>query len=123
MTIKFNELNKNSAFSLVIDLLSVLLNTTLSPLEKETLILFLSLPTKYQYAPFTTIPKKKIREELKLSANNLNNRIYALHKKKFLFKDEDNLFSFHPMLKHILTKDSFSIIIDGKIIKEDQSNT
>jgi len=120
MTVKFNSLTQLEAFSLSIDLLSVFLKNSPTPLEKETLIKFLLLPPKYQYAPFTTLPKRIVRQEFKIDAHTLNNRIYGLHKKKFLQKDEDDLLVFHPLLHNIRTKSSFTITIDAKILQEDR---
>lgn len=123
MNISFKSLTLTEAYSLAIDLLSVLLKTSLSPTERSTLITFLQLPPKYQYAPFTTLPKRKVREETSLSPHNLNNRIYALQKKSFLIKDEDGLLAYHPLLKHVLSTKTLKVTIDGKVNEEDNSSS
>lgn len=122
MSIKFNSLTSTEAFSLSIDLLSLLLKTTPSPLEKETLLYFLQLPPKYQFAPFTTLPKRKYRQHASISPHNLNNRIYSLQKKKFLIKDEDDLLTYHPLLLNVLKTKELMISFHGKINEESNSN-
>lgn len=115
MNIKLN-LSKKNLISLSLKILSALLKTPISVREEETLIAFLLLPNKYQFAPFTSIPKRLIRSQLSLSPSLLNNRIYSLKKKGFIIMEDDELLSYHPLIKYVLsTKDTYSFNINGTL--------
>lgn len=72
-------------------------NKQLSGAEIRLLSLFMSLDNeKYKYHRFSTAGKKKVIEmaakmDWKISSININNKIYALIVKGFLFRDEDNV--------------------------------
>lgn len=72
-------------------------NKQLSGAEIKLLALFMSLDQeKYKYHRFSTTGKKKVIElaekmDWKISSININNKIYSLILKGFLFRDEDNV--------------------------------
>jgi len=69
----------------------------LSGAEIKLLALFMSLDNeKYKYHRFSTTGKKKVIElaekmDWNISSININNKIYSLILKGFLFRDEDNV--------------------------------
>jgi len=83
---------------------------TTSPLEKKIMIEFLSLPDKFKYFPFGSIPKKYVREKIKeelgvtWSNQNLNNKVYSLISKGILWRDEDSQVYFKPFIKQAVEK-------------------
>lgn len=66
----------------------------LSASEIKVLVEFILLPDKFENKRFGTLAKKKVLESLleggyKLTRANLNNKIYSLLEKDFLWKDTD----------------------------------
>jgi hypothetical protein len=76
----------------------------LAPSEKDFLIDILMLPDKYEYFRFSSIAKKVIinnteeKTGVRQSHQNLNNKIYKLIKKGYLWKDSDGQTYFKPFI-------------------------
>ena len=87
--------------------------------EKEFLIEILMLPKKYDYFRFSSQSKKFIMDkleketEVKHSYQNLNNKIYKLIKKGYLWKDADSQIYFKPYILKAL-KELESALEAGK---------
>lgn len=81
----------------------------LSPSEKQFLIDILMLPDKFEYFRFSSVAKKviinKIEEEtgMRHSHQNLNNKIYNLVRKGYLWKDTDGQTYFKPYILKAIT--------------------
>jgi len=77
----------------------------LTDAEINLLAEFLLLPPKYEFYLFSKVPKKKVRENLlsigwKLSAESMNQKLYSLIDKQYLYRDEDNVIYLSKYLKH-----------------------
>ena len=83
-------------------------NNVLTLTEMKLLAVFCDLPEKYKYARFSLHAKKKaaqIYAELfgeTLSGVNLNNKIYCLLDKGFLYRDEEKVIYLKPFLQSAL---------------------
>lgn len=81
----------------------------LAPNEKEYLIDTLMLPDKFNYFRFSSVAKKVIMEKTKERTGhehtyqNLNNKIYKLIKKGYLWKDTDGQTYFKPFIIKAVT--------------------
>lgn len=76
--------------------------------EIDLLVEFLMLPRKkFEYQPFSTLAKTKVIETAntygwKLSRENVNNKLYALVNKEYLWKDEDGVIYWRPHIKQLI---------------------
>lgn len=100
--------------------------------EINLLVEFLLLPRKkFEYQPFSTLAKTKVMETAKeygwiLSRENVNNKLYALVTKGYLWKDEDGVMYWQPHIKQLIDLLRDSLDKDQKftmpitfILKED----
>lgn len=81
----------------------------LAPLELKIFIKFLELDERYNFYRFSTICKKLVMKSLKeedinYSLTGINNKLYAIQKKGWLQKDEDNQFCISKDLQMMLNK-------------------
>lgn len=83
-------------------------NNVLTPSEMELLAVFCNLPAKYKHSMFSIQGKRKATENYlelfgkKLSNVNLNNKVYCLLDKEFLYRDEDKVIYLKPFLRKAL---------------------
>jgi len=92
--------------------------------EMELLSVFCTLPEKYRHSMFSIHGKRKVIQEYKslfgktLSNVNLNNKVYGLLDKGFLFRDEDKVIYLKPFLRKALddvaknNRIEFNVLID-----------
>lgn len=80
-------------------------SNVLTSTEMKLLAVFCDLPEKYKYARFSIPAKKKVISIYKelygetLSGVNLNNKLYCLLDKGFLYRDEDKVIYLKPFLQ------------------------
>ena len=77
----------------------------LTDAEINLLAEFLILPSKYEFYLFSKVPKKRVRETLesigwKLSPESMNQKLYSLIDKEYLYRDDDNIIYLSKYLKH-----------------------
>lgn len=94
--------------------------TKLTDSEIELMAEFLNLPKKrFEYQPFSTLAKNKVIESAesrgwKLSRENINNKIYALVSKGYLWRDADGVTYLKPHIKKLVEQLRKDIEITGK---------
>lgn len=100
MLSKFSNLSLEDFTTLLLRFISALqpLERQLSPVQLEVLKKTLLLPDKYRYRLFTYATKKYVASLFPMSVSNLNNRIYELIEKKYLYRDEDKVIYVNPAL-------------------------
>lgn len=82
--------------------------------EKDVLVKFLLLPEEYKYYRFSRKGKKAVtamyeKEEVKMSHQNLNNKIYSLIEKGLLWRDDDTIIYFKKFVIQAVSKFSESL--------------
>lgn len=100
MIIKFPPSDERHLLKVYFQLLNVAQpdsSKALSEGEIRILSEFILLPEKFKYQRFGRIAKKKVIESLKeyydwtISSLNINNRIYSMIDKEYLWRDEDSV--------------------------------
>lgn len=99
MTIKYPKVSEREFLEKYISILNVLLpeEQKLIPSEIELVIEFAILPEdKFQHQRFGSLAKNRVISAFKLVGKvyhkvNINNKLYSLIDKKFLYRDEDNV--------------------------------
>jgi len=88
--------------------------------EIDLLAEFLILPKKkFEYQPFSTLAKNKVIENAKaqgwsLSRENINNKIYSLVLKGYLWRDDDGVVYLKPHIKKLIDQLRKDIDVTGK---------
>lgn len=88
--------------------------------EIDLLAEFMILPRKkFEYQPFSTLAKNKVIESAKargweLSRENINNKIYSLTLKNYLWRDADGVVYLKPHIKKLIEQLRRAIEIDNK---------
>jgi hypothetical protein len=96
------------------------MDVKLTDSEIDLLAEFLILPRKrFEYQPFSTLAKNKVIESVrergwKLSRENINNKIYSLVIKGYLWRDADSVVYLKPHIKKLVEQLRKSIEIDAK---------
>lgn len=108
MTINYPALDERQFLQKYLNLYNLLVPESqhLLPSEIDLVTEFALLPeTKFAYQRFSSLAKDKVIEssahlDWKLTKLNINNKLYALLDKKFLYRDEDKVIY---LPKHLLT--------------------
>jgi hypothetical protein len=103
MSLTFPTLSPKEFMTLFLRTLSSLRKEKLSPQELDMLVAFSLLPHKFTSFPFSTVGKKKVAKQLKISNQALHARIYSLLKKGYLRKDEDGVVLLPAFIHQTLT--------------------
>ncbi len=98
---KVNYETKLEALTRYILAISALRKDSITNADALTLSLIILSPTKHLYNPLSPTQRKKIQEILKISPQNLQNRLYSLQTNKYLYRDEDNLLQIMPYFKNL----------------------
>lgn len=91
--------------------------------EIDILVEFMMLPRKkFEYQPFSTLAKNKVIAKMQeekdwyISRENMNNKIYALVHKGYLWRDEDRVLYLKPHIKKLIDQIRKDLDINGRFI-------
>jgi hypothetical protein len=101
---KVNYETKLEALTRYILAISTLRKDSITNADALTLSLIILSPSKHIHNPLSPLQRRKLENILKISAANLQNRIYSLHKNDYLYRDEDNLFQIKPFFRNLKEK-------------------
>ena len=107
------DLSKDTKYQKILKLIKLLqIFTPIKPLtevEEKILTQFLTLDAKYTFFRFSKQARKLVLENLKdtdvtASYANMNNRLYAIKEKEWLYVDEDGQFALNHNVQNLLSK-------------------
>lgn len=108
MKVTIDNLKDKEFFSFFLRLVNIILSnneeTQMSEMEIKCLSYFFLLPfEKFRYQMFSTLARNKVLKMAKeddwdLSSNNMNNKLYTLTSKGYLYRDEDNIIHLNKAL-------------------------
>ena len=136
MTIQLPPLPKVKYYTALLSLLNIIARAQgkehISDKEMKLLVYFLCLPyEKFQYQLFSRLAKTKViamaeQDQWDLKKMNLNNKLYSLERKGYIFRDEDAILHPSPLVKKIwqqgIEQESLDINFNLKLIKDDEGS-
>lgn len=134
MTINYPPLDEKKFLQIYLEMMNTMLpqEKRLVPSEIELMIEFAVLPEKFKYQRFGSLAKDKVIEAAKekrkkLTKLNINNKLYALLDKEFLWRDVDKVIympkHFMFALEEFRKDKNFNVLIKFKYEEENRSHT